>query len=1168
MENLLFKRSKNLTAIISGALILLAAVLYLFIFREPALDQHAVRALVTEDQRAVENALEKRVTAFKERAALIFVKYRDGALEHADPDTGEALIITRGGAIEKYYGEIYYFKPGAVDVGGWLFLEKKKNLFFMQRMAANVFYVRRFCRLDHNFMLDRLTRDAAVKELRFHKSPGGDFKDTFHFDETREQFSSTHRLKQSGNHLTLYLRFSQKDMSNHYKKREERFLFAFLFGICLMGSGYFYTRRKLLSRLLWFGMLVLLLVFTSRWGAANLYLAVGGIFVLRSLYEILILLLILVSLLYWFREKIKLNGLSFVLFNLSLAGTIYVGDAVIRSVNFNYTGISFDYFILVMTLFLLHLLPLFFVRNIALEKDLRSVGGVLILQAAVLAAGYFFFHLPPVNALMLSAAAAVFLFLKRTFFINVLVIFLLSISIFFQVEEHVEHEKKAFVADNLKNIFLNQTNYAKFIAREIVHQLNHESAPFHELFEENASQRLKTLWQHTLAYRENIASGIFVVAPDGEVINHHSYLIPFLEVKTRNVFPFWAIEDASVMFYGRPVTLAVATLSVSQKGREMGRIVVQVLNSPELILRHRDEVNIFNLDNKIRGTELSYIKLNEQNRIVENPSNINLQNVAGLLASNEQWISFRFIDRTFKGYIFKHDRDTIIIFFPSGSLFKQLSEIVIIFLFLLLLFFLFYFKYMGSLDWRSVYYSFSLRVFLILIVISLVTAVIFSLFSLDFYSDASLLQTRQMIYERGRTAQNIGLNQLEAGDAFTLDHLLLLSKILDTDVTVYENGVLTDTSNYRKIIDNRVPDHLHSNILELLDRKNQKFVLLDTDGGFHLYFKIYDYILDVEFPYTWRKILAGESYYTDFIITLFFILTVIGISTAFFFKNKITAPIDGLNKGMADVKKGFLHRLKKIPSEIELKNLYMGFNEMIAGIREQKKSISEISRMKTVIKLGRRVAHEVKNPLTPIKLSAEQILMALDDKNPNYEAIIRQSVNYIIDETNHLKKVSYGFLDLSKLDELKPETFDLAAVTRDEVFKYSQVYSHVAFRLAEGSEKGPLTVTLDKFKLKQVFKNLISNAVEAIGEKEGEVKILLKRRGDRVRLEISDSGAGMDEDGLELIYNVDYSTKKMGTGLGLFIVKRIIELHKGRIDVESEKGKGTRFMLDLPMTVE
>jgi signal transduction histidine kinase len=197
--------------------------------------------------------------------------------------------------------------------------------------------------------------------------------------------------------------------------------------------------------------------------------------------------------------------------------------------------------------------------------------------------------------------------------------------------------------------------------------------------------------------------------------------------------------------------------------------------------------------------------------------------------------------------------------------------------------------------------------------------------------------------------------------------------------------------------------------------------------------------------------------------------------------------------------------------------------------------------------------------------------MALKDKNPDYENIIRQSINYIIDETEHLRKVSYGFLDLSRLDELSPQPFDLRDLAREEVFNAAQIYAHIEFPIKEevnddmDIDKNPFIVTLDKFKIKQVLKNLVNNSIEAIGEKNGVVAINLARRRGRILLEVVDNGVGMDEEGLSKIYNIDYSTKEIGTGLGLFIVKRIIDLHKGHIEIQSEKNKGTRVRMELPV---
>ncbi|MCX6583056.1 MAG: ATP-binding protein [Candidatus Aminicenantes bacterium] len=1179
MGNLLSKRPGFLKFALPGVLILATGILYLLFFKPPPLDNAAVERTVLANLQSIETTLAQKVEDYKQRAGFIFNKYQSKQLPHAELGPKEALIIAPGGVITDYFGEIYYFKFKDMGVNQWLFNERKNALFFMQKMADHVFYVRYFCNLESNFILDRVKYDAAVKEITFFKEEenANNKTNAYQYDEARGMFFYSHLLKGSNNRLALYLKFSKKDIENYYRKRETLFFYAVLLGFLLtlmLAAG---RKKPVLGKVLWLALLSILFVMLSRTGGSDLYLTVGNIPTFHSLARVLLILAACASLCYWDRHKMKLKwpGAAFLLFNLALLAMLKTSDAILKAVDFNHAEFDSHYLTLVLVLLLLNLFPLFFIRNISSKRNLIGVGGFLLLQAAVTAAGYYLLKINAASILVVSIIAFLAIFFEKKFLTRMAVVFLLAVSIFHLANRQSVAEKKEFIADNLKEIFLNQNNYAKFMAREIVHELNLESMNFYKFFQEDASSRLETTWRRTMASRENIASGIFVLSPDGSVLSQYAYLLQYLDVEARAVFPFWAIEDAEANLFGKKTPLAMASITVVRQGKTLGRIVVQVLNAPELILRHQDKVNIFTIDNKIDGMDLSYIKLDEQNRIVENPSNINLENVAGLLKippdDRGRWTSFRFIDLTFSGYIFKHEKDTIIIFFPAATLFKNFSEIIKIYLFLALLFFLFYSRDMKRLDWKSIYYSFSIRVFGILIIISLLTAVIFSLFSINFNSRSSLRQSLQMMYERGRAAQNIGYNLLAENEEFTPNHLVLLSRILNSDVSIYKKGALLETSNYRKTIDYEVPNFLHSNIVQLLTRKNQKFVLLDQEDGYHLYFQVYDYILDVEFSYQWPKLLSEKDYYTNFIITLFFILAIIGFSSAFFFRKKILAPVDDLNKGMAEVEKGGLPQLKKIPAEIELKNLYMGFNAMIEGIREQKKNISEISRMKTIIKLGRRVAHEVKNPLTPIKLSAEQILLALKDKNPDYENIIRQSINYIIDETEHLRKVSYGFLDLSRLDELSPQPFDMRDLVREEVFNAAQIYSHIDFPIHEevdddvDKDKNPFIVTLDKFKIKQALKNLINNSLEAIGEKNGVVAINLARRRDRISLEVVDNGVGMDEEGLNRIYNIDYSTKESGTGLGLFIVKRIIDLHKGHIVIESAKNKGARVKLELPV---
>ncbi|MCP4157461.1 MAG: HAMP domain-containing histidine kinase [bacterium] len=1170
MADLLSKRTQNLSTLLNGRVVVsfslcLILALYLLFFNTGGFDSIKIKKLVLSNLESIDLTLEEKLHQYKERASFIYDKFRAKNLQHSRLKRKETLLILQKGAIKEYFGEIFYFRYKELDTAEWVFIKRKKSLFFMQKMAENIFYVRYFFHLENNFVLRRLKYNAAIQEIKFFKDKK-EGRNSYRYNEAEDTYFYFHLLNRSDNQLALYLKFSKTDVENYYKKKKRYFLYFFLLGLFFLGFIYFHKRKTIISRVSWFFMLGVLFLFVSSAGENDLYLKFGKFFTFYSIYEVLMLLTAFISLLYLSREKFKRAFPCIILFDVSLIITLNFGDQIFKSVDFNFTQFSFKYITLVIIMLFLHLVPIFLIRGIFMKRSPFLMGVVVGVQAALVTVCFYAQEIIFLNVLLLSVIAFMLLFFKRKFFIRGMMIFLVAISIFLQVDTHSFKEKKEFIAGNLKQVFLNQNNYAKLIAREMVHQLNLESKKknFHEFFLDGASYRLKSIWRKTMASRENIASGLFIVSPEGEILSHYSYQMQYLKVNIKTIFPFWAIEDAVADLYGKDTSLALASINVFRESEHLGSIFVQVLNSPELILRHQDKTNIFTLDNKIDGMDLSYIKLNADNRIIENPSNINLENVAGILEYNNQWTTFRFIDITFNGYIFKHNKNTIIIFFPAKTLFKNFAEIIKIFLFLLLMFLFLYFKELKRVDWKSIYYSYSIRVFSFLILISLFTAIIFSLFSLNFNAGSALSKSRQMMYERGRTAQNIGYNLLEKGSEFTQDHLVLISRILNSDVSVYENGILLDSSNFRKIINSQVANYLHSDVLNLLNVKNQKFVLLEENNRSHLYFKIYNYILDVEISYDWRMIFSEEGYYTNFIITLFFILTVIGFSSAFFFRNKIISPIAGLNKGMAEVEKGNLPHLDTIPSEIEIKNLYMGFNSMIEGIREQKKNISEISRMKTIIKLGRRVAHEVKNPLTPIKLSAEQILLALRDKNPNFEDIIKQSVNYIIDETDHLKKVSYGFLDLSRLDELSPVEFDLMWMATEEISNVMQLYGHIEFSI-DGDTKH-IEVTLDKVKIKQVLKNLISNSIDAVTvcKRKGEIRLAVKTGDGRVRIELVDNGIGMEEEVVQQVYNVDYSTKEIGTGLGLFIVKRIIELHKGRIDIESDKDKGTRIILDLP----
>jgi nitrogen fixation/metabolism regulation signal transduction histidine kinase len=262
---------------------------------------------------------------------------------------------------------------------------------------------------------------------------------------------------------------------------------------------------------------------------------------------------------------------------------------------------------------------------------------------------------------------------------------------------------------------------------------------------------------------------------------------------------------------------------------------------------------------------------------------------------------------------------------------------------------------------------------------------------------------------------------------------------------------------------------------------------------------------------------------------------------------------------MAEVRKGNLQPLAGIPPESELRELYLGFNSMLEGIQEQKKNVSEISKMKTLVQLGRRVAHEVKNPLTPIRLSAEQILRSLQDKGGGDREVIANAVRYIIEETEHLRRVAFGFLSLSKLDELKVEPFRLSDLVAEAISRLRAIYPEVRFSVRE---KGPpIDVVADRQKIKQVIDNVLTNALEAVAGRNGEIEVAVERSGGMAEIRIKDNGEGISAEELERIAKEEFSSKDLGTGLGLVIARHFLERHQGGLEIHSRLGAGTTVIM-------
>ena len=225
--------------------------------------------------------------------------------------------------------------------------------------------------------------------------------------------------------------------------------------------------------------------------------------------------------------------------------------------------------------------------------------------------------------------------------------------------------------------------------------------------------------------------------------------------------------------------------------------------------------------------------------------------------------------------------------------------------------------------------------------------------------------------------------------------------------------------------------------------------------------------------------------------------------------------------------------------------------------------------------VARRLAHEIKNPLTPIQLSAERLRRQFATAAPEARALIDECTSTIVTEVDSLKALVDEFAQFARMPAPRAVPVDLNAVLRETAALYRGLLKHIALetRLADGIP----AVRIDPEQIRRVVINLVDNAVEALGGTASEparvggaarieIATQLDAPNGVVRVTIADNGPGIKPEDREKLFMPYYSTKRRGSGLGLAIVRRIVAEHGGAIDVTANQPTGTIFTIELPVS--
>lgn len=299
-----------------------------------------------------------------------------------------------------------------------------------------------------------------------------------------------------------------------------------------------------------------------------------------------------------------------------------------------------------------------------------------------------------------------------------------------------------------------------------------------------------------------------------------------------------------------------------------------------------------------------------------------------------------------------------------------------------------------------------------------------------------------------------------------------------------------------------------------------------------------------------------------YFVAVIFLIVIVNILSY-----RISNPIIKLQKATEQLSRGNTDIQVQTTSKDEIGELVRSFNRMTRELKRSRAELKKVERESAWRDIARQVAHEIKNPLTPMKLAMQHLYSAYSQGSNDFKSILQTTNRLIIDQIETLNKIATEFSDFAKMPSRNYVPLNLDEILND-VVKLMNTEGTISLKLDDALHKHEIMG--DKDEVKRAFINIIRNSMQAIDEKNtdrkgGLIKIESNRNNGFYSVKIKDNGSGMDEYTLQKLFEPYFSTKSSGMGLGLVITKKILDDMKAKISVKSELNKGTEVEIKFSM---
>ncbi len=473
------------------------------------------------------------------------------------------------------------------------------------------------------------------------------------------------------------------------------------------------------------------------------------------------------------------------------------------------------------------------------------------------------------------------------------------------------------------------------------------------------------------------------------------------------------------------------------------------------------------------------------------------------------------------------------------------------------------------------------RIFLSMIVLIIVASVLLASISIfQFKNEAKQYHQERLEHKEDAIKENIIYVLSNTTYPLTPGNLALifkdkiheLSDIHNLEINIYSlDGRLLKSSKSRFSID-PVDPPIPKYILKLVQSSVEKrYVdIKNIDGKKNR--SSYSLIKDDKFkplgilnlPYV-----EDDSYYQtelqNFLIRLaqvYSFMLLVAFAVAYFLSSYITKSLKTISDKLSET--SLNQKNEKIVLEAnskEINLLIKAYNGMVDELEESALKLAQSEREEAWQEMAKQVAHEIKNPLTPMRLTVQSFQRKFDPNDPNLKQKINDYSETLIQQIDTMSSVASAFSNFASMPAQQNETLNVVDVVELTMDIFNEEYVHFK------AEEDEIISKIDRTQLIRIITNLVKNAIQAIPESQENkaVCVNIKKAAGNVVITVADNGIGIAPEDFNRIFEPKFTTKTSGMGLGLSIIKNIIENYNGTITFESQKGKGTTFKVSLPI---